>query len=512
MRMLLINPTLSTECDALHLGLGSLATYLNEKTDHRAEVADFVYHRKSWRDYLHRRIDRLDPEAVGLTVTSPYEPLVRKVVDEVKLHTDAPVVLGGPHAAVCYERLLLDGVGDFVVRGESEHAVEQLLDRHADRAYHDIAGLAFADGHQVVDNGWAAPIADLDTLPPIDWDLWDDIDEHLYFFRTIPAMGSRGCPYRCSICATPWISRSTGDNRCRHVSPELFVEQLADYRRRYAHRNMGLFFFYDLNFLINERWLEEFVEAYCRAGLDTVPFSVFSRTDHVTPHRAALLKRAGCTVVRLGIESGSDTMRNDIYQKDIPRDSIYRAAAHLKDAGISCLGYFILGGPGETKQTLAESRRVISELKVEYPTPFIFKVLAGNPIDDLLEKTGATVDEEALARPADYLTGYHVVNPDLSEAQIERFRSKLFFSAGFLIALHVLLTFGFGLIRRSFAYFWRGRRHGWTLFQIASYYLFYGSGNLEKPLFRPLKRPPAELNEALDQPTTALPPGSGDGT
>lgn len=490
MRILLINPTIENECDALHLGLGSLATYLNQCTDHQAELVDFVYRRRNWQQYLHQRIQRFQPEAVALTSTSPYEPLVRTLSAELRRQLDVPLVIGGPHAAVVHETLLRDQVADFVVRGEGELALSELLDRLPDRDYQQIKGLAFLEGDELRVNGWTTPIADLDSLPPIDWDLWEDLDEHLYFFRTIPAMGSRGCPYRCSVCATPWLSRSTGDARCRHVTPELFVEHLADYHRRYAARHMGLFFFYDLNFLINEHWLEGFVEAYRRRGLDKVPFSVFSRADHVTPRRARLLKEAGCNMVRLGVESGSDYMRNEIYQKDLPRETIYEAAWNLKQAGISCQAYLILAGPGETKQTLEESGALMRELKVEYPTPFIFKVLAGNPIDDALAKTGATLDEEALARPADYLSGYHVINPELSEKQVERFRGKLFARAGLLIMFHALLVFGWRFFAGFWSYLRRGRRHGWTLFQIAAYYLYYGCGNLERPLFRRLRRRP----------------------
>lgn len=251
---------------------------------------------------------------------------------------------------------------------------------------------------------------------------------------------------------------------------------------------MGLFFFYDLNFLINEEWVEGFAREYINKGLDSVPFSIFSRADHVNAENARLLKKSGCNMVRLGIESGNDFMRNEIYHKDITRKAILESVSHLKDAEISCQAYLVLGGPGETEKSIEESLGMMNALEVEYPTPFLFKVLAGNPIDEVLKQAGARLNHEEMAIPSDYLTGYHIINPNLKPKQIEKLRFRLFLRVGMQLIFHGLKTNTWRYIIRFFPYLLRGKKIGWTLFQIASYYLYYGSGNLEKPLFRPKKK------------------------
>ena len=489
MKILFANPTLANECDALHLGLASCATYLNSKTQHQAQVIDFVYHRDDWKGHLARRFSRFDPDAVAITTTTPYVPLVKKLADEFRKLRQVPVILGGPHATIEFEEMLEKGIADFIIRGEAEHALSDFLDHYESGGnYSKIDGLAYKQGDKIVNNDLAHPIEDMNALPALDWDIWEDIDSHLYFFHTIPVMGSRGCPYRCAICSTPWISRNTGNKNSRHIDPDLLCDHLENYRNKYTPRGMGLFFFYDLNFLINEEWVEGFAREYINKGLDSVPFSIFSRADHVNAENARLLKKSGCNMVRLGIESGNDFMRNEIYHKDITRKAILESVSHLKDAEISCQAYLVLGGPGETEKSIEESLGMMNALEVEYPTPFLFKVLAGNPIDEVLKQAGARLNHEEMAIPSDYLTGYHIINPNLKPKQIEKLRFRLFLRVGMQLIFHGLKTNTWRYIIRFFPYLLRGKKIGWTLFQIASYYLYYGSGNLEKPLFRPKKK------------------------
>ncbi len=488
MKILFANPTLANECDALHLGLASCASHVNARTNHKAQVIDFVFHRDNWKGYLARRFNDFSPDVIAITVTTPYVSLVGELVNEFRKHSPAPVILGGPHASIEFEAMLKQGIADFVIRGEAEHALSAFLDKYEQKNYGKIPGLVFKQGNAIVDNGWALPILDLNALSFPDWELWEEIDRHLYFFHTIPVMGSRGCPYRCAICTTPWISQSTGDKSCRQMDPDILCRYLKDYRKQYESRGMGLFFFYDLNFLINEQWLDEFTSEYIKMELDAIPFSVFSRADHVNALNAGLLKKAGCNMVRLGIESGNDFMRNEIYRKDILYKDILESVSHLKDAGISCQAYLVLGGPGETKKSLLESFGLMYALDVEYPTPFLFKVLAGNPIEEVLNRTGARLDHEQMKKPTDYLTGHHIINPDLTAKQIERIRARLFLKIGVRLILHGLRNNPWRYITRFFPYLWNGKKHGWRLFQIASYYLYYGSGNLEKPLFMAKKK------------------------
>jgi anaerobic magnesium-protoporphyrin IX monomethyl ester cyclase len=485
MKILLANPTMANECDAMHLGLASCGTFINTTSGHSAEVVDFVYRRDNWKGYLAERVRRYTPDFFGITVSTPYVSLAKELAAQFRTLSDAPIIFGGAHASIESEKMVMDGMADFVIRGEAEIALAAFLDRYPQGNYGDIPGLFFREGDRMIDNGWANPIEDLNSLPALDWDLWEDLDRHLYFFHTVPVMGSRGCPYHCSLCSTPWISRSTGENRCRQMDPALLADRLVEYRKKYKPRGMGIFFFYDLNFLINGKWVESFVEEYCRRGLNEVPISVFSRADHVTPENAGLLKKAGCNMVRLGIESGNDYMRNDIYGKELLRKDVLNAVSFLKDAEIPCQAYLVLGGPGETLETLKDSLKLMYDLDVEYPTPFLYKVLAGNPIEQMLERTGARLDYEEMAKPADYLTGHHIINPHLTAKQIERLRGRLFFRIGMQLLLHAIRVNGLRFFTGFFPYLIRGLRQGWTIFQVCTYYTYYGCGNLERPLYKP---------------------------
>ncbi|MBM4085299.1 MAG: hypothetical protein FJ272_10960, partial [Planctomycetes bacterium] len=84
MRISIINPNLSGDVSILDMGITYLATYLNERTPHRAEIIDFTFRRHEWREVLRRKIGRFKPQIVGITTTSLYLHYIKAIAQEVK--------------------------------------------------------------------------------------------------------------------------------------------------------------------------------------------------------------------------------------------------------------------------------------------------------------------------------------------------------------------------------------------------------------------------------------------
>jgi radical SAM superfamily enzyme YgiQ (UPF0313 family) len=217
--------------------------------------------------------------------------------------------------------------------------------------------------------------------------------------------GSRGCPYRCTFCDAQGYAgalRGTG-HYFRLRDPEAFVEELARYERLYRPRGARLFQVFDPVFTMDDDWVERFCAAYRRQGLhERIRYSVFSRIDHLSEEKVELLARSGCALLRVGIESGDDHIRMDVYKKRIDTDTIRRIFRTAKANGLDFTAFYILGGPGETPATFARTVRLAWELDAARSAFFVYKPFTDEGRRQFRELGGA-IDEQRYAA-ADNIT------------------------------------------------------------------------------------------------------------
>jgi anaerobic magnesium-protoporphyrin IX monomethyl ester cyclase len=234
-----------------------------------------------------------------------------------------------------------------------------------------IRGMAFLDGGKVRYTPRRAPIADLDTLPMPAWDLVDAApyrdawtDAHGYF--SLNMVSSRGCPYRCNWCAKPiW-----GDTyHCR--SAALVAEEMLEIKARFRPDQV---WFADDIFALSQQWTHEFASAVERLGAQ-IPFKMQSRCDLMTRPTVDALRRAGCTEVWMGVESGAQEVL-DAMDKGTRLGQVYEARENLRRHGIRA-GFFLqFGYPGETWTEIEKTIALVREtqpddigVSVSYPLP-----------------------------------------------------------------------------------------------------------------------------------------------
>lgn len=285
-----------------------------------------------------------------------------------------------------HPELYLAAGADFVVIGEGEVGLCELIDRLTGRTTQPldaIPGLAYFDPGPPAPHGTprkgtlvrTAPrpvVRDLDTLPPPAWDLVD-LDRYRAIWRrrhgywALNLVTTRGCPYHCNWCAKPIWGQQYHVHR-----PARVVADLAAVVSEYGPDEIA---FADDIFGLKPGWLAEFAETLERRGL-RVPFRCLSRADLLLrPGEIAALARAGCRMVWIGAESGSQAVL-DAMEKGIRVDQIREATRHLHQAGIA-VGWFLqFGYPGETladiEQTLALLRECQPDeigISVSYPLP-----------------------------------------------------------------------------------------------------------------------------------------------
>ena len=263
----------------------------------------------------------LKPDLVGLGVTSSFlHPLAREVTASLRQAVDAPIVWGGSHATIMPEECV--DFADFVCVGEGEYSLPALVEAVQSgnsRAIREVPGLVYCDGDAIFRNRDRAPVRDLDSLP------YQDIDatgkylvecdrvvrlEPLSIRSTYPTYASRGCPFECTFCSRDLINEASGLTRAiRYRSPEHVIGELEIAKRTCV--NIRTIRFWDDTFPIRASWLREFCQLYAeRIGL---PFEVWLHPRSARLDSLRMMRQAGLSSVGMGIESGSQRLRRDLF-------------------------------------------------------------------------------------------------------------------------------------------------------------------------------------------------------
>ena len=301
---------------------------------------------------LRRRLEEFQPEMVCFSVLTNLFPWVRAQAAAVKaLRPGTVVVAGGIHPTMFPRVVLGEPNIDIICRGEGEDAIVELAAALArgEREF-PVPNICYrrADG-VIVENPLRPLRQDLDGLAFPDKNMfrrWGCFGRRLY------VMTGRGCPYDCAYCFNHTYKRLYRGGGCyvRQRSVANVLAELREFTARYGTRDV---FFYDDTFTQNHDWLREFLPRY-RAEIG-LPFACNVRANTITRAVAQLLKDSGCTYVVMGVESGSDRVRNGILQRRLTDDDMLRAAADIHAAGLKLCTLNLVGVPGETAAEMWET-------------------------------------------------------------------------------------------------------------------------------------------------------------
>lgn len=273
-------------------------------------------------------------------------------------------IIGGPHlTAVPEETMTLYRDFDIGVIGEADYTIVELLqalERGQDLS--GVAGLILRGPGGLVRTASRPRIHNLDELPKPAWDLLPDLATcycpAVHTLKRIPAallIASRGCPGQCLFC-----DRSVFGNVLRAYSARYTFEMIKDLYDNYGIREIQL---RDDNFAAFRKRMVELCEILKQAKLDLV-WTCAGRVDMVNPDLLKLMKEAGCWQIWYGIESGSQAVLNAI-KKNITLEQIRHAVQITHDAGISPCGFFIIGHPTETPESMEATIRLALELPLD---------------------------------------------------------------------------------------------------------------------------------------------------
>jgi len=313
-----------------------------------------------------------DASVYGVTATSPQWPvalkLSKRLFDE---HPEQRRVIGGSHISACpmdYYGSKFNGA----VIGEGEHALADLL----------AAPSLFSRG---ITHGEA--VQDLDQIPfparhLIDWTKYN---RGIYRGKTclakaVSIITSRGCPFNCIFCG----SHNVFGRKVRFRSVENVVAEIKHVIDTMGYRGFN---FHDDTFCINRERVVNLCTEFSK--LDIV-WRCLSRVDTVDMKLLKLMKDSGCQEIIYGIESGSQKILNLLNKRTTVKQNL-KAMKLTKNSGIQLKVGIIVGSPGETWETVEETKKLLKQCSPDFWNVSVFTPFPGCAVWDNPEKYGLKI-------------------------------------------------------------------------------------------------------------------------
>jgi radical SAM superfamily enzyme YgiQ (UPF0313 family) len=357
-------------------------------------IAKQCGHKVAVKHQIIDRIDNSDLEGIdlgGITCNTFQVKEARNLVKWIRENSEAKIVIGGPHAIAWKPEV--DGQVDQIVVGEGENAWLKILGET--KQYQNIDDIPLPD-YSLADMSRFCGVAPMGAVP------------------SMVLFGSRGCPGKCIFCNTPifW------GNKARYRSPKSIVNQIQYLNLKYGIQEV---FIQDDTFNANWPWAQEIFQRIISSKLnEKMTFRIDCRANDsmMTEQFVSLAAKANVWNVFLGIESASPVILKKI-KKHITVDEYRKAISLIQQHGMKVQASFIIGLPGESRETLVETQRFIDEthpfmVGAGFATPF-----PGTEYD-------RWVTEKGYKKPvdyADYLYGQCLVRTDaLDFDELESFK------------------------------------------------------------------------------------------
>ena len=350
---------------------------------------------------IRNSIEDFRPNVIGISVRNiddqnmPHPQFllapVREIIASCRSLSDAPIILGGAGYSIFPESALRYLGADMGIQGEGEVVFPVVVDRIGKGAQvSDIPGICLpgqpAEGRSFEKN--------LDDLPLPEPSLWipSGADNRKLW---VPVQSRRGCPLDCTFCSTSAIEGKS----VRRRSPDRIVKWLAELRET-GCRNFN---FVDNTFNLPPTYAKDLCRQVIQAELDLNLWCIIY-PKWIDTELVELMRQAGCRQISFGFESGSDRMLRSL-NKQFNRQEVSAVSKMFAEAGIERMGFLLLGGPGETKDSVEESLSFADSLNLEALKITVgLRIYPQTPLARTALSEGVIRADEDLLLPRFYLT------------------------------------------------------------------------------------------------------------
>ncbi len=412
------------------LSLAVLAASLLEK-GHSVKILDLSVATRP-NDELLGMLDRFQPDFAGITFASPLFKEAAEIGRTIKNHNrNIKVIAGGVHPTLMPEEVIKSKSFDAAVIGEGEIALTELVESYDTRD--GIRGIAFEKEGQVFFTAARPPISRMDDVPLPAWHLYDLNKYHTPRLTSRknpvgPFESSRGCPNECTYC-----NKGMFGTRMRFKSVARVVDEM-EYMLRCGFKEIHI---WEDNFSTDLKRAKEICREIMKRGLK-FPWNIFAglRIDRVDKELLVLLKESGCYGIGLAAESGVQELLAKV-KKGITLDQTRNAFRLAKEAGLETTGFFMIGLPGETEETMKKTTDFAIELNPTYAKVTILVPFPKTAIFDEWDKLGIikTKDwEKYNFHAANMVYDHPNLNWNTLEKYYNAFYRRFYFRPGYIAA------------------------------------------------------------------------------
>lgn len=323
------------------------------------------------------------PRLIGLSILSVKVDSALRIAQICKdIDSSMIVVAGADHPTVFPSVILQNRNIDIVVRGEGESTIFDLVQtlekNETKKSLQHIDGISYKHNGRIIHNPNRPLISDLDKIP---WPRLDSLVQ-IQTYRPVDfgaIMASRGCPYDCTFCGV----HNIWSRKVRYRSIQNVINEISLLKEKYE---VKYFSFRDASFTLNKDRSILFCNELIRRELN-IKWECLTRIDLLDRNLLEKMKKAGCVTIRVGIESGDETILRSM-RKFIDLEKVKEMARLLNRMGFYWSTYFMFGTPLETRESIQRTINFIKAIDPPFITLSRFAPIPGSEIYHNLEKKG----------------------------------------------------------------------------------------------------------------------------
>jgi len=382
--------------------------------------------------HLVTAIREFEADAIGLSTLSSGMLLAEEVTQHLRRHFDIPILWGGTGPTIEPERSIKHA--DLVCVGEGEDVIIDIATRLDKKSALDsIAGTWFRCSDGSIQKNPKRPVSNLEKIALPVWDAqYFALINGPKFERTMrpdahsmdksyQIMTQRGCPFSCSFCVESFYQNEFGKkDSLRRMSPEKAIAELHVAKKILGYKTVT---FMDDVFTVNPRWLKKFLGLYkAEIGL---PFFCYTYPTTHTPEVLTMLEQAGCHAITMGVQSGSQRILTEIYDRPTRVGRVIEAAQEIANSGIPAATFDIIPQTEfDTEEDLKETFEIMLQLPKQLDSTFYNKMayFPNYPIQDKFKNDSLMARSGQLSEE-DYLYYFKLYDLTRSAMPVEKIRS-----------------------------------------------------------------------------------------
>jgi radical SAM superfamily enzyme YgiQ (UPF0313 family) len=339
--------------------------------NHDVKLLDAIASNTAIEDF-YKMIDKQKPDFVIMDTSTPSILNDMNIAKKIKENRpDIKIVLVGPHVSAMPENTMkIAPWVDFLTIGEYDYTLPALIENSEKSNLDAIDGIVYRDNKKIVITKNRKLIENLDDLPYPDRDQLP-IDKYRDTLLTPPftfIISGRGCPFRCTFCLWPQVMYG---RKLRLRNEKKVVDEVEYCINRY---NLKTFKFFDDTFTVMKDRVNKICQELIKRKIKT-PWICNARVDTLDKETMQTMKKSGCYLFKVGVESGSQKILDDI-RKDTKIEQIKNFFKLTKEVGIKTFASFMIGLPNDTEETI---RATIDLAKTIEPDMAQFVILSPLP-------------------------------------------------------------------------------------------------------------------------------------